>query len=161
MEAATGASDAEFVTRDELYDRLHARLSNPPRRATPLERNVMAQAAARSAASRHPQLTFTLRPGLVAEMLRFYDLLRRQSQPVKRFEELMEDALGGDDLDRAARRMRVQTRFLADTFREYERLAGGSAACDARSSMKPGTSRAPELNSTMPGTDAGSANAAR
>src|SRR5262249_39399287 len=69
-------------------------------------------------------------PGLIAEMLRFYDQLRRQSQQVQRFEELIDEALGPDDLDRAARRMRVQTRFLAAAFREYERLVAGSAGSD-------------------------------
>src|SRR5262249_44894058 len=118
------------VTRDEMYDRLHARLESPPRRLTALERDVMAQAAARSAAARAGELTFQLRPGLIAEMLRFYDQLRRQSQQVKRFEELIEDALGSEDLDRAARRMRIQTRFLAGAFREYERLVAASSGCD-------------------------------
>ena len=120
----------DAVTRDELYDRLHARLDHPPRRLTALERDVMAQAAARIAAARTNELSFQLRPGLVAEMLRFYDQLRRQSQQVARFEELIEDALGSDDLDRATRRMRVQTRFLADAFREYERLVAESPGCD-------------------------------
>src|SRR4051794_28055728 len=63
-------------------------------------------------------------------MLRFYDQLRRQSQQVKRFEELIDAALGGDELDRAARRMRVQTQFLAGAFREYERLVAESSGCD-------------------------------
>jgi hypothetical protein len=120
----------DAVTRDELYDRLHARLDSPPRRLTALERDVMAQAAARRAASRTSELAFQLRPGLVAEMLRFYDQLRRQSQQVKRFEELIDAALGGDELDRAARRMRVQTQFLAAAFREYERLVAESSGCD-------------------------------
>ena len=56
-------------------------------------------------------------------MLRFYDHLRRQSQQVKRFEELIDEALGSDDVDQAARRMRIQTRFLAAAFRDYERRA--------------------------------------
>ena len=124
------ANKALFVTRDELYDQLHARLANPPRRLSALERDVMAQAAARAAAARTPDLAFQLRPGLVAEMLRFYDHLRRQSQQVKRFQELIADALGSDDLDRGAERMRAQTRFLADAFREYERLAAASTGCD-------------------------------
>jgi ATP-dependent helicase/nuclease subunit B len=121
--------DAEAVTRDELYDRLHARLADPPRRLTALERDVMAQAAAR-AAKGATELSFQLRPGLIAEMLRFYDQLRRQSQQVKRFEELIEEALGSDDLDRAAQRMRVQTRFLAAAFRDYERRVRESGGCD-------------------------------
>src|SRR4029077_5767323 len=96
----------------------------PPRRLTPLERDVMAQAAAR-AAKGDIELSFQLRPGLVAEMLRFYDQLRRQSQQVRRFEELIDEALGSDDVDRAAQRMRIQTRFLAAAFRAYERGGGG------------------------------------
>jgi ATP-dependent helicase/nuclease subunit B len=122
--------DADGVTRDELYDRLHARLTNPPRRLNAIERDVLAQAAARAAAAAGIEVSFQLRPGLVAEMLRFYDQLRRQSQQVQRFEELIGDALGSDELDRAALRMRRQTQFLAETFREYERRVHDSAACD-------------------------------
>jgi ATP-dependent helicase/nuclease subunit B len=124
------AVEADAVTRDELYDRLHGRLADPPRRLSPLERDVMAQAAARAAAAGVDGLSFQLRPGLVAEMLRFYDQLRRQSQQVKRFEELIEEALGADDVDRATRRMRIQTRFLAGAFRDYERRVRESGACD-------------------------------
>ena len=103
-----GATTA--VTRDELYDRLHGRLANPPRRLSTIERDVIAQAAAR-AASQDRTLAFRLRPGLVAEMLRFYDLLRRQSQQVKRFEELITEALGSSDIDRGAQRMRQRKRL--------------------------------------------------
>jgi len=127
--AALGVPGPHAVTRDELYDRLHARLTDPPRRLTALERDVVAQAAARAAAARHPALAFQLRPGLVSEMLRFYDQLRRQSQQVQRFEELLAEALGAEDLDRAAERMRVQTAFLADAFREYQRMAA-ALGCD-------------------------------
>jgi RecB family exonuclease len=120
----------QFVTRDELYDHLHARLAAAPRRLGPLERDVMAQAAARAAADNGAELSFQLRPGLIAEILRFYDQLRRQSQQVKRFEELIEMALGSDDVDRATGRMRRQTRFLADAFRDYERRLRESDGCD-------------------------------
>ena len=119
-----------IVTREELYDCFHQRLASPPRRLTALERDVIAQAAARAAAARGAELSFQLRPGLVAEMLRFYDQLRRQSQQVSRFEELIDQALGGDELDRGAARMRTQTRFLADAFREYERRVSESGGCD-------------------------------
>ena len=122
--------DADIVTRDELYNRLGERLDGAPRRLTPLERDVMAQASAREAAIRVRDLSFQLRPGLVAEMLRLYDQLRRQSQQVKRFEELVDEALGSDDVDRATQRMRIQTRFLADAFRDFERRVRESGACD-------------------------------
>lgn len=117
------------VTRDELYDLLHARLADPPRRLSALERDVIAQASARAAAAGE-ELSFQLRPGLIAEMLRFYDHLRRQSQQVDRFEALIAEALGSDDVDRATARMRTQTRFLARAFREYERRVRDSGACD-------------------------------
>ena len=120
----------QFATRDELYDRLHERLANPPRRLTALERDVIAQAAARSVARQCEPLSFQLRPGLIAEMLRFYDHLRRQSQQVNRFEELIEQALGSDEVDRGAARMRAQTAFLAGTFREYERRVAESDGID-------------------------------
>ena len=71
------------------------------------------------------------RPGLVTEILRFYDQLRRQSQMVKRFEELITDALGGGELDdRGAERLLRQTRFLAQAFRSYEQRAAASEALD-------------------------------
>jgi RecB family exonuclease len=125
----SAAETPAIVTREELYDLLHVRLANPPRRLTALERDVIAQAAARAAAV-DEDLSFKLRPGLVAEILRFYDHLRRQSQQVDRFEALIGEALGSDDVDRATARMRTQTRFLAAAFREYERRVNGSGGCD-------------------------------
>jgi len=121
---------AEGVTRDELYAALHARLRNVPRRLTVIERDVIAQAAARAAAAAREGLSFQIRPGLVGEMLRFYDQLRRQRQQVTRFEELILDALGPGDVDTGADRMRRQTLFLADAFREYERRIRALDALD-------------------------------
>ena len=121
------------LTRDQLYDALHARLPQPPRRLSAFERDALAQAAARraaQAASTGAELSFQLRPGLVGEMLRFYDQLRRQSQQVKRFEELIAGALGGSSADRGAERLLAQTRFLAAAFREYEQAAAETGACD-------------------------------
>src|SRR6185436_7864966 len=75
-----------------------------------------------------------LRPGLVAEMLRFYDQLRRQRQQVARFEELLVETLQRDaELDRGAERMLQQTHMLATTFRSYERRVAESDACDEHS----------------------------
>ncbi|HUR35930.1 MAG TPA: PD-(D/E)XK nuclease family protein [Vicinamibacterales bacterium] len=120
-----------LLTRDELYDALHARLPEPPRRLSAFERDAMAQASALDAAREAGDLPFRVRPGLVAEILRFYDQLRRQSQLVKRFEELITEALGGGDLDdRGADRLLRQTHFLARTFRGYEQRAAASDAVD-------------------------------
>jgi RecB family exonuclease len=125
--------DAPFdaVDRDQLYDRLHARLQSPPRRLHALERDAIAQASARASRDTIPDLPFRIRPGLVAEMLAFYDLLRRQSQQVERFEALIEQHLAGQaDSDPGAERMLRQTRFLATAFREYERRVARTAAVD-------------------------------
>jgi RecB family exonuclease len=120
-----------LVTRDELYDALYARLSDPPRRLSAFERDAMAQAAALEAVRDVGELPFTVRPGLVAELLRFYDQLRRQSQLVRRFEELITEALGGGELDDSgAERLLRQTRFLAQTFRGYEQRAHATDAYD-------------------------------
>ncbi len=141
---------ASLVTRDQFYERLHARLPRPPRRLTLFEREAIAQAAA-AEASADPGLSsptaepsadrgstghasgvpFQLRPGLVAEILRFYDHLRRQSQHIERFAELIEEAVGAaSPADLGAERILQQTRFLASTFRAYERRVFEAHACD-------------------------------
>jgi RecB family exonuclease len=128
-----GSGGLGLVTRDELYDRLHGRLVNPLPRLTPYERDVLVQAAAREASTElgAEGSSFELRAGLVSEMLRFYDQLRRQGQQVHRFEELLEEALRRDaEFDRGAERMLRQTRLLAATFRGYQRRAGDSGGCD-------------------------------
>jgi hypothetical protein len=120
-----------FATRDDLYQLLHARLAPPPRQLTVFERDAIAQAAAHDAAEENADLPFRVRPGLVAEVLRFYDQLRRQSQTVKRFEELITEALGGEHpADRGADRLLTQTRFLAGTFRRYEDRLTRTGAVD-------------------------------
>jgi RecB family exonuclease len=130
--AAFSTSLPDLLGRDGLYDQLHSRLGLPPRRLSPFERDAIAQAATREAAADLGlRSEFQLRPGLVAEMLRFYDLLRRQGQLVARFEELLGQALEREvDLDRGARRMLQQTRLLGAAFRAYERRMADSGACD-------------------------------
>ena len=118
-----------LATREEFYDALHARLDSPPPRLTAYDRDVLVQSAARDAdilLNFIPSVSTVrldspstlslpngsrdgssrLRPGLVAEMLRFYDQLRRQARNVARFEELLDESLSRDsELDRGAERM--------------------------------------------------------
>ena len=135
-----------LATREEFYEALHARLDSPPRRLTAYDRDVMVQSSARDASivlNVIPSLSTLslpngsrdggsrLRPGLVAEMLRFYDQLRRQARNVARFEELLDESLSRDsEHDRGAERMLAQARFLAETFRRYERRVEAGGACD-------------------------------
>ena len=129
----------ELVTREAFYDRLHARLDNPPPRLTSYERDVIVQSAAREAAttlglgSAGPGFggAWRIRLGLIAEILRFYDQLRRQARNVARFRELLDEALSKDaEHDRGAERMLAQTRFLSATFHGYEDRVRASGACD-------------------------------
>ena len=127
-----------LATREEFYDALHARLDRPPRRLTAYDRDVMVQSAAREISAAVNVIPAAskdggsrLRPGLVAEMLRFYDQLRRQARNVARFEELLDETLSRDsEHDRGAARMLAQARVLAETFRGYERRVETSGACD-------------------------------
>jgi len=96
---------------------------------TSCEREVLLQSAAADAIAGGQAPPFVVRPGLVAEMLRFYDQLRRQGQSVQRFEELIGERLQGDE-DRGAVRLLEQTRFLAASFREYERRLQATGAVD-------------------------------
>lgn len=120
----------ELLTREQFYDALHQNLDAPPRRLTAYDRDVMVQAAAREASTALGR-SAALRPGLIAEILRFYDQLRRQARNVDRFEELLDEALSRDsEHDRGAERMLAQARFLAATFQGYEQRVEASGACD-------------------------------
>ena len=123
------STSADIVTRDELYAGLNARLASPRRLLTAFEREVLLRSAAADAISSGAAPPFDVRPGLIAEMLRFYDQLRRQSQSVRRFEELIAERLAGDE-DRGAIKLLEQTRFLASAFDEYQRRLNAADAVD-------------------------------
>ncbi|MEZ5415952.1 MAG: hypothetical protein R2708_01240 [Vicinamibacterales bacterium] len=106
-------------TRADLLDTLAARLSHPPLRLNGFDREVLLARAARDARTAGAEPPFSVRPGLVAEMLALYDALRRQLRTVARFEEFLTEELSASD-DRGAVRMLAQTRFLAAAFRGYE-----------------------------------------
>lgn len=132
---STAKSELRCVTRDQLYDVLHDALPDAPRRLNQFERDALVQAAAEEAARSVRDLSFRLRPGLMTEMLRFYDELRRHGQQTVRFEELLTGQLtaaveGGD---RGAERLLKQTELLAKTFRGYERRLDALGACDEHS----------------------------
>jgi RecB family exonuclease len=121
----------EIVTREDWYRRMHERLPAAPPRWSVLEREVMVQAAARDAvrAGFHPP--FTLRPGLVAEILSFYDDLRRHRRTVEAFDRLVTGELGPQAaFDRGAARLVAETRFLTATFQAYEERLAASGGID-------------------------------
>ena len=112
----------EFVTRGELIGVLSQRLRPHDAVLSEAEREVLLGVAARTAQGDGHEPPFALRPGLLAEMLRFYDELRRHRNTIDAFERrALERLEPGAEYDRGAARLVRQTRFLVATFRDFER----------------------------------------
>jgi RecB family exonuclease len=121
----------DFSTRDELIGRLADRLPGHRARLTDPEREVLAGVACRMAIGEGNEPPFRLRPGLVAEIVRFYDSLRRNLKDVETFERLALGALEpGAAHDRGAERLVRQTRFLVSAFRHFECLVATTGRAD-------------------------------
>jgi RecB family exonuclease len=112
----------DFATASELVGRFADRLPGSRAELSPEEREVLLRVACRTVIRAGVEPPFRVRPGLVAEMVRFYDDLRRNQRDLDTFERL---ALGmlepGAAEDRGARQLVEQTRFLAAVFRDFER----------------------------------------
>jgi RecB family exonuclease len=112
----------DLVTPRELTERLAERLDAPRRMLTGAEREALLGSACRATRKAGHEPPFEIRPGLIAEILRFYDELRLRRNSVDDFERralyLLEP---GAATDRGAERLVSQTRFLAAAFREFER----------------------------------------
>ena len=120
--AGVRSSCAALLTRNEWYDWLRARAGACPPLLMAVEREAIAAAAAADATAAGAAPPFRLRPGIVAALLAFYDQLRRHRRSVDAFERLLVDELEPSaDLDRGARRLLLQTRFLVAAFRAYDR----------------------------------------
>jgi RecB family exonuclease len=136
FDAAPRAGDVALVmpdvlTRDEWYQRMHERAGLPEPRLTAIEREVILAAAAREAIEDGARPPFGLRPGLVAEMLAFYDALGRHERSLDAFERIVVGELEPRaSADRGAERLLEQTRFLVATFRAFERRVAGSGSLD-------------------------------
>ena len=129
--AGVNPSRAALVTRAEWYGWLRERLGSCPPLLTDVEREVVAGAAAADAAAAGCAPPFRLRPGIVAALLAFYDDLRRRRRSVEAFERVLVDELEPSaDLDSGARRLLLQTRFLAAAFRAYDRRLDALAGLD-------------------------------
>ena len=70
----------DLVTPRELVARLSERLGHARPVLTPAQREVLLGVACRAAREQGAEPPFQLRPGLVAEMLRFYDELAASEQ---------------------------------------------------------------------------------
>lgn len=122
-----------IVTRDGWYALMHGAMTGVPAMADGFEREVMLYAAARDARDAGAVPPFTIRAGIVAEMLRFYDELRRRDCDLLKFQRRIDDELSKDVDDRGAQRVARQTRFLAEAFARYERRLIASGLMDEHS----------------------------
>jgi RecB family exonuclease len=124
----------DLVTRDELYERLAARLPDRPRMLNAFEREALLGVACRDAQAGGAAAPFRVRPGLVAEILAFYDDLRRHENDIETFQRKALDTLEpGADVDRGAERLVKQTRFLVAALRAFEERCAASGGLDEHS----------------------------
>jgi CRISPR/Cas system-associated exonuclease Cas4 (RecB family) len=120
------------LTRDQLYDAWHlgARLEVP--RLAPLTREVLMGASARQASRIH-RPPFLLRPGLVAEMLRFHDQIGRLGHDASAWLDEAAARLSDEaSTDRGAERLLLQTRFLQEAYRRFEARVDALEGLDER-----------------------------
>jgi RecB family exonuclease len=121
----------DLATRDQMYDRFADRLPARPRLLDPFEREALLGVACQAAVEAGVTRPFNLRPGLVAEILRFYDELRRHENDVATFETRALRVLEpGAEIDRGAERLVRQTRFLVAAFRGFEEACAATGALD-------------------------------
>ena len=130
-DARTALSWPMVRPRRDFYEELASRLAAPPDMLSSIEREVILSAVSREVAERGLAPPFPLRPGLVAEMLAFYDQVRRLGRTVEDFERNFQDELEREqDTDRGAARLLQQTRFLAAAFRGYQARLRDADRCD-------------------------------
>ncbi len=121
----------DLITRAELYEKLHERLPGAAPMLTDFEREVIFRRAALEAAALGTPAPFRLRPGLIVEILAFYDELRRRDKTVAAFERLMAASLEPSaEIDRGAERLLRLTRFLSAAFEVFERRIAGTGRVD-------------------------------
>ena len=127
----TSSPAADLLTRDELYARLGERLPDAPEVLTAFEREVLFRLSARAAERAGTKAPFRLRPGLIVEMLAFYDELRRNHQGVDDFHRLTSGELEPvAETDRGAERLLRQAEFLAAAFAEFEKRIASTGSID-------------------------------
>jgi RecB family exonuclease len=124
----------DFITRAELAARLFERTDAASRKGAPYtgpEREALLTVSCRVAREAGAVPPFHIRPGLVAAMLDFYDVLKRQQKSIDDFERLTIGRLdAGAGTDRGADRLIRQTTFFAAAFREFERRCSEAGGVD-------------------------------
>ena len=111
-----------LLTRHDWLTALFHHLPDAPTLLSPHERDVLLSASAYEVRDGGTAPPFSLRPGLIGELLAFYDTLCRQLKTIDDFDRLATARFGRDaEEDRGAARLLAQTRFMVDVFRTYDR----------------------------------------
>jgi RecB family exonuclease len=112
----------DLITPSEVIARLAERLDLALPILNDVEREALLGAACGAAMDEGYEPPFQIRPGLISEILRFHDDLRRRGNSVDDFARRVLNILEpGASSDRGAERLVRQTRFLVAAFREFER----------------------------------------
>ena len=121
----------DLITRDELYERLHARRPDVPPRLSEFEREIIFRRCALEATRGGTAAPFSLRAGLIGEILGFYDQLRRRNRSVAAFDRLLTSSLEpSQNIDRGAERLLRLTRFLVHAFTLFEKAVVATGRLD-------------------------------
>lgn len=123
----------EFITSAEVAARFGTRVDASLSPSSPERREILMGVACREAVKEGDPPPFELRPGLIAQVLSFYDTLTDNRRDIATFERL---ALGrlepGAEYDRGAERLVRQTTFLVAAFKAFERLSAERGVVDSR-----------------------------
>ena len=120
-----------IVSRTDWYEWLRLRLPTPPNVLTLVQREVIVARAARDAIEAGVPPPFELKPGLIGELLSFYDELHRYQRSTDIFERLIvKDLEETAQADRGAKRLLKQSLFLVEAFRAYERRRATLSSVD-------------------------------
>jgi hypothetical protein len=131
LETSNALALPELATSAEMYVRFGDRLPKPIPLLSAIEREALFGKACRQAREQGAAPPFRVRPGLIAEIVRFYDELRRNQKDVRTFERLTLGMLEpGASHDRGADRLVRQTRFLATAFRIFEEACATTGCSD-------------------------------
>ncbi len=121
------------VTRDDWYEHWSALTGLDRPLASPMAREVLMAAAARSRVDAGDAAPFFIRPGLVAEMVQLHAALHRLGHDLDDAAALLMPELEADAAsDRGAARLLEQTRFLWAVFAAYDVRLRATGLADER-----------------------------
>jgi RecB family exonuclease len=120
-----------LATRGDWYNELAARFPRAPRLLNAFEREAILATVAHGLVAQGVRPPFEIRPGLLAEMLDLYDMVRRLGRTVADFDRNIREELEKDrETDRGAEKLWQQTVFLTALYQGYEARVAAAGVID-------------------------------